>query len=85
MVAHSAPMEAPHLQQIHTQALAKNHNPPSKDCTHTKSVCFMSFLFCNLHMGNLLNDKRSSIKELVDDRLLCFIAINAKTSVDELN
>ena len=35
-------------------------------------------------MGNLLNDKRSSIKELVDDRL-CFIAINAKTSVDELN
>ena len=36
-------------------------------------------------MGNLLNDKRSSIKELVDDRLLCFIAITAKTSVDELN
>ena len=35
MVAHFAPKEVPHLQQIHTQALVKNHNPSSTVCLHT--------------------------------------------------
>ena len=35
MVAHSAPTEVSHLQQIHTQALAKNHNLSSIVCLQT--------------------------------------------------
>ena len=35
MVAHSSLIEVPHLHQIHTQALAKNHNPSLTVCPHT--------------------------------------------------
>ena len=34
MVAHSTPVEVPHLQQIHTKALAENHTHPQQSA-HT--------------------------------------------------
>ena len=39
----------------------------------------MSFVLSNLHMNNLSNDTVSTIKKLVDDVLLSFITLNAKT------
>ena len=39
----------------------------------------MSFVLSNLHVNNLSNDMVSAIKELVDDVLLSFITLNAKT------
>ena len=40
MVASSAPIEFPHLQQIHTQTLGKDHNPSSTVCQHTPAPPF---------------------------------------------
>ena len=39
-IVHSAPIEAPHLQQINTQALGKNHNLSSTVCQHTPTPVF---------------------------------------------
>ena len=39
----------------------------------------MSFVLSNLHMNNVSNDIVSTIKQLVDDVLLSFITLNAKT------
>ena len=39
----------------------------------------MSFVLFNLHMNNLPNDIVSTIKLLVDDVMLSFIALNAET------
>ena len=39
----------------------------------------MSFVLFNLHMNNLTNDIVFTIKQLVDDVLLSFITLNAKT------
>ena len=39
----------------------------------------MSFVLSNLHMNNLRNDIASTIKQFVNDVLLPFITLNAKT------
>ena len=39
----------------------------------------MSFALSNLNMNNISNDIASTIKQLVDDVLLSFIILNAKT------
>ena len=39
----------------------------------------MSFVLFNLHVNNLSNDVVSTIKQLVDDVMLSFIALNAET------
>ena len=38
----------------------------------------MPFVFSNLHINNLSNDKVSTIKQLADDKL-SFVGHNAKT------
>ena len=48
-------------------------------------VYFMPLVLSNLHMNNLWNDIASTIKQFVDDVLLPFITLNAKTWVYELN
>ena len=50
-----------------------------------KGLFYMSFVLSKLHMNNLSNDIVSTIKQLVDDMLLSFIANNAKTQAYELN
>ena len=40
---------------------------------------FMSFDISNFHMNNLSNNIAFTIKQLADDKLLSFIALNAKT------
>ena len=45
----------------------------------------MSFALSNLHVNNLSNDLVSTIRQLVDDLLLYFITLNAKTEPYELN
>ena len=40
MVAYSAPTEFPHLQQIHTQTLGKDHKPSSTVYQHTPAPLF---------------------------------------------
>ena len=39
----------------------------------------MSFVLSNLHINNLSNDIEFTIKQLVDDKVLPFITLNAKT------
>ena len=39
----------------------------------------MSFVLSNLHMNNQLNDIVSTVKQRVDDMLLSFVTLNAKT------
>ena len=39
----------------------------------------MSFVLSNLHMNNQLIDIVSTIKQRVDDMLLSFVTLNAKT------
>ena len=45
----------------------------------------MLFVPSNLHMNNLSNDIVSTSKQLVDDMLLFFITLIAKTKAYELN
>ena len=45
----------------------------------------MSLVLSNLHMNNILNYIVSTIKQLIDDVLLSFITLNAKTLAYELN